>query len=310
MRFVFMGSSDFGIPALEALLNIGHRVAGIVTAPASKKGRGLGLSDSPLAIYAQDRELGPVLTPQSLVGDSVADELKAIAADVFVVVAFRILPPAIFGIPRLGTYNIHASLLPRYRGPAPIQRSIAAGEQETGVTIFKIDAGIDTGAIVLSKTTAIGPLETTPELSGRLSALGAQAIVEALARVEGGSVVYEQQDHSVACGAPKLTKAEGKIDWTEPAQLIFNKIRAFKPFPGTYTFLDGMRISIEWGIRVGDAAPRGLPGAIAGIGKEGVEVECGSGLLRILEVKPEGRKSMPARDFVAGRQLGVGTRFS
>ena len=210
--------------------------------------------------------------------------------------------------------SIHA-LSGALLAPAPLSGSGANSKIDcrrragTGVTIFKIDAGIDTGAIVLSKTTAIGPLETTPELSGRLSALGAQAIVEALARVEGGSVVYEQQDPSVACGAPKLTKAEGKIDWTEPAQLIFNKIRAFKPFPGTYTFLDGMRISIEWGIRVGDAAPRGLPGAIAGIGKEGVEVECGSGLLRILEVKPEGRKSMPARDFVAGRQLGVGTRF-
>ncbi len=310
MRFVFMGTTEFGIPALEALVGNGHECVGLVSTPARRKGRGLLLSESPLVMYAKENRLGPILTPESLGSDSLAEELRKSAADIFVVVAFRILPPAIFGIPSRGTYNIHASLLPRYRGPAPIQRAIAAGEKETGVTIFRIDAGIDTGVIVFSRKTVIGPEETAPQLSGRLSRLGAEALVEALPMIASGAFVPAAQDSSLACGAPKLAKSEGKIEWQLPAKEIFNRIRAFKPFPGSYTFLDGMRINIEWGVPLPEREAAGAPGVVAAVSGNGVDIQCGTGVLRVIRVKPEGKTVMPARDFASGRRLAAGTRFT
>lgn len=310
MRFVFMGTTEFGIPALEALVGNGHECVGLVSTPARRKGRGLLLSESPLVMYAKENRLGPILTPESLGSDSLAEELRKSAADIFVVVAFRILPPAIFGIPPQGTYNIHASLLPRYRGPAPIQRAIAAGEKETGVTIFRIDAGIDTGVIVFSRNTVIGPEETAPQLSGRLSRLGAEALVEALPMIASGAFVPAAQDGSLACGAPKLAKSEGKIEWQLPAQEIFNRIRAFKPFPGSYTFLDGMRINIEWGVPLPEREAAGAPSVVAAVSGDGVDIQCGTGVLRVIRVKPEGKTVMPARDFASGRRLAAGTRFT
>jgi methionyl-tRNA formyltransferase len=310
MRFVFMGTTEFGIPALEALISRGHKCVGIVSTPARKKGRGLALSDSPLTLYAGSKGLGPVLTPESLGNESLAQNLNATAADVFVVVAFRILPKTIFGIPPLGTYNIHASLLPRYRGPAPVQRAIAAGEKETGVTIFRIDAGIDTGAIILSRKTSIGPEETAPQIGDRLSKLGAEAIIEALALLMSGSAVPIMQDGSLACGAPKLTKAEGKIDWNMTSKEIFDRLRAFKPFPGSYTFFDGMRINIEWGMPLPEHQASAAPGAVAAVSGDGIDVQCGTGVLRVVRVKPEGKTIMPARDFASGRHLTAGMRFA
>jgi methionyl-tRNA formyltransferase len=311
VRIVFMGSTEFGVPALEALKNKGHDVAGIVSTPASPKGRGLALHDSPLVSYAKKSGYAPILTPQSLAAMSFADELRNLAADVFVVAAFRILPKAVFTIPRLGTYNIHASLLPRYRGPAPVQRAIAAGDRETGVTIFRIDAGVDTGAIVCARKTGIGPEETAPQLSERLSRLGADALVEALELVASGSSVFATQDGTLACGAPKLTKAEGRINWNRPAMEIFNMIRAFKPFPGAQTFLDDLRITVEWGVVAGerDAAAE-APGTVVAAPKDGFDVQCASGRIRVLLVRPEGKKTMTARDFANGRGIVVGTRFA
>ncbi len=311
VRVVFMGSTDFGVPALEALKNRGHDVAGIVSTPASPKGRGLALCDSPLVTFAKKSGYAPIMTPQSLAAESFVDELKKLAADVFVVVAFRILPRAVFTIPRLGTYNIHASLLPRYRGPAPVQRAIAAGEKETGVTIFRIDAGVDTGAIVCARKTDIGPEETAPQLSERLSRLGAESLAEALELVASDTAVLATQDGSRACGAPKLTKAEGRIDWNRPAQEIFNMIRAFKPFPGAYTFLHDVRITVEWGVVAGEKDPgTEAPGTVVAGARDGFDVQCASGRIRVLLVRPEGRKTMAARDFANGRGIGAGTRFA
>lgn len=308
---MFMGSTGFGIPALEALTRNGHVVTGIVSTPASRQGRGLALADSPMTAYAKSKGFDPIITPQSLGADSVAEELRKMAADVFVVVAFRILPQSIFSIPRLGTFNIHASLLPRYRGPAPIQRAIEAGENETGITIFRIDAGIDTGGIVLSRKTGIGPMETAPQLSERLSLLGAEALAEALALVENNAAVLATQDASRACGATKLAKAEGKINWSDAAPAIFNKVRAFKPFPGTYTFIDGTRIMVEWAAVSEHSGPQTEPpGTVVAMGKNGFEVQCGNGRLLVSEVKPEGRKSMAARDFAGGRGIDIGMRFA
>ena len=311
MRIVFMGSSEFGIPALEEINNKGQFIAGIVSTPAREKGRGLVITESPVCEYARQKGYAPVFTPENLGLKMFAEELKKLEADVFIVVAFRILPETVFSIPPLGTYNIHASLLPRYRGPAPIQRAIAAGEKETGVTIFRINQGVDTGGIVLAKKISIADEETAPQLSGRLSQLGAEVLGEALALIEDGRTEFTAQNDSLACGAPKLTKSEGKISWDAPAAAIFNRIRAFKPFPGTFTFLDNLRIGIEWAVPVpGGTALPGEAGTVCGIGADGFDVQCASGWLRVLSVKPEGKKSMPAPDFMHGRGIKQGTRFS
>lgn len=311
MRIVFMGSSEFGIPALEEIIKKRHSIAGIVSTPAREKGRGLVLSESPVTEYARQKGYTPVFTPENLVSITFAEELKKLEADVFVVVAFRILPETVFSIPPLGTYNIHASLLPRYRGPAPIQRAIAAGEKETGVTVFRINQGVDTGGIVLAKKVLIADDETAPQLSGRLSRLGAGALVEALALIEEGKAEFTAQNNSLACGAPKLLKSEGKISWDKPAAAIFNRIRAFKPFPGAYTFLDNLRIGIEWAVPLpGGTALPGEAGTVCGMGPDGFNVQCASGRLRVLSVKPEGKKIMSALDFMHGRGIKLGTRFS
>ena len=208
MKIVFMGSADFGIHALEKLLE-SHNIVGIISTPAKPSGRGLKLCDSPVTAFAREQGIGPVFTPESLKQPELPSLLKNLGADLFVVVAFRILPKSIFAIPPLGTINIHASLLPKYRGPAPIHRAIEAGEEETGVTIFRIDEGIDTGEILLQKKIGIGQSETTPELYSRLSILGADALIEALGLLESGSYKAIPQDISQATRAPKLSKGEG-----------------------------------------------------------------------------------------------------
>jgi methionyl-tRNA formyltransferase len=308
MNIVFMGSAQFGLPALQAIRDSGHRVVGVVSTPARKKGRGLKLTGSPVTAFAQEKGLTPVFTPQVLKSAEFVDSLKMLEADLFVVVAFRLLPREIFTLPRLGTVNVHASLLPKYRGPAPIQRAIAAGEKETGITIFKIDEGIDTGNIILQEKTEIGSEETSMELYSRLSELGAQGLLEALAMLEKGAVVFLRQDASLATPAPKLSKEEGKINWALPARALFNMVRAFKPFPGAYTFFEGKRLFIERAALL-DAKSNEAAGTVCGSAPDGFEVQCGDGPLRVLTVKPEGKTLMSARAFMLGRNILPGTKF-
>jgi methionyl-tRNA formyltransferase len=301
-----MGSADFGIPALEGLV-ARHTVRAVVTTPAKPQGRGLHVRESPVAVFARERGIGPILIADDLKSPEFAASLAAFKADMFVVVAFRILPEALFSIPPLGTVNIHASLLPKFRGPAPIQRAIEAGEQETGITVFRIDAGIDTGHILLQKQLSIGPVETAPELYVRLGTLGAEGLLEVLDKMESGALPAIAQRGS-AIHAPKLKKAEAQIDWHQPARTIFNKIRAFKPFPGTYTFLDNRRLSIEWAEAL-DAGSAGEAGVVKNISENGFDISCSPGLLRVLEVKPEGRRKMSAHEFLLGNKLAEGTRL-
>jgi methionyl-tRNA formyltransferase len=234
------------------------------------------------------------------------DMLSGCGADIFVVVAFRILPKTLFSIPRMGTINVHASLLPLFRGPAPIQRAIEAGAKETGVTVFKIDEGVDTGGILSQEKIEIGPQETTPELYERLSFLGADALIAALDGLTHGTLAPAAQGTSFSSRAPKLLKEEALINWQESAQTIFNKIRAFKPFPGTYTYLDKSRFGIEWADPHGDE-PSQNPGMITRVTDIFFEVACARGVLRIHDVKPEGRKSMRVHDFLLGRKIKEGT---
>jgi methionyl-tRNA formyltransferase len=308
MKIVFMGSADFGLPALNALIENGHTIGAVVSTPARKKGRGLKLSDSPVVEFSREKGISPIFTPSILKSPDFIDALQRLQADVFVVVAFRLLPKEIFSLPRLGTINIHASLLPKFRGPAPIQRAIAAGEKTTGITIFRIDRGIDTGTIILQKKTDIGDEETFPQLYERLSSLGSQGLIEAVSLLEKGAVDFMQQDEKLATPAPKLSKEEGKIDWNLPARTIFNMVRAFKPFPGTYTFFEGNRLLIERAVLIDNG--NGLsPGTICDIGSEGFDVQCAEGRLRVLEVKPEGKASMSARAFAVGRKIRPPMKF-
>jgi methionyl-tRNA formyltransferase len=308
MKIVFMGSAEFGLPALEKIYASDHEIVGIVSTPPRRKGRGLKSSDSPIADWAKKKGAGPILLPEDLKSQDFYHSLKVLNGDLFVVVAFKILPRDVFSLPRLGTINIHASLLPKYRGPAPIQRAIQAGEKKTGITIFRIDAGIDTGNIIVQKSLDIGDLETTPELYEKLSQLGAQSLIEAITILQNGSRLMVQ-DVSGATAAPKLRKPEGKLDWTKPAVELFNMLRAFKPFPGTYTFLEGTRLTIEWALPVNfDGGIES--GAVCSIAEEYFDVQCLGSVLRVYEVKPEGRKNMSAKAFMMGRKLTVGTRFS
>jgi methionyl-tRNA formyltransferase len=310
MRIIYMGSAEFGIPALEKLIENNHSIVGVVSTPARAKGRGLKPQDSPISLYACSHGLTPVLTPESLKSAEFVTQLEQLNADLFVVVAFRILPKSVFALPKYGTVNIHASLLPLYRGPAPIQRAVADGVHESGVTVFRIDEGVDTGMVMVQKKTAVGARETTPELYGRLSLLGADALVEAINSLEHGSPLFIKQDATQATPAPKLNKLEGLLDWTLPAQVLFNRIRAFKPFPGTYTFLDGKRVGIEWAIPEENNSCAHEPGTICSVTEHGFDVQCNNSVLHVISVKPEGKKVMEAAAFVQGRTIMPGMQFS
>jgi methionyl-tRNA formyltransferase len=299
-----MGSAEFGLPALEALVK-NHRISGIVTTPAKPQGRGLKLCESPVAVFAEQHNLGPVLKPGSLKSEEFINNLQMLNADLFVVIAFRILPRAVFSIPKYGTINIHASLLPKFRGPAPIHRAIEAGEKCSGITIFRIDDGIDTGEVLLQASVDIGSMETTPELYERLSRLGAQSINGAISKLDKGDMLYLPQDHSLSSKAPKLSKEEARIDWSLPAVTIFNKIRAFKPFPGTYCIFDDKRLGID-GALVVDNEKVAVPGTITTVGDTFFDVACNPGLLRVVKVKPEGRRIMDTHDYLLGSRLTEG----
>ena len=308
MKLVFMGTADFGIKTLQMLRNEKFTIAGVVTTPPRRKGRGLNEEESSISIYAQSCGLKPVLTPDNLKDPAFLEALSALNADLFVVVAYRILPPDVFGLPPFGTVNVHASLLPKYRGPAPIQRAIENGERETGITVFQINKGIDTGNIILQRKTAIGDAETSPQLYKRLSKLGADTCTDACKMLEKGNVDYIEQDTIQATQAPKLMKEEALIDWTLPASVLFNKIRAFKPFPGTYAVLNGRRLKIEWATPVEGGFEKEFS-TICSVSSEWFDVQCRDSLLRILEVKPEGKKQMPVKAFLNGTKIEKGMRL-
>lgn len=301
MRIVFLGSADFGIPSLEKLIEF-HTVVGVVSTPARPQGRGLRCIDSPVTCYAKEHDLKPIITTDDLKSEQLISSLASLKADLFVVVAFRILPKAIFALPPLGTLNIHASLLPKFRGPAPIQRAIEVGEKESGVSVFRLDEGIDTGEILLQKKISIGEEETTPELYQRLSVTGSEALMEAIGMLESGQINPLKQDDSLASKAPKLKKEEAQIDWKLSSEQIFNKIRAFKPFPGTFTYFNGKRLGIQWAQKL-NGNTGNHAGTVISVTHDFFDVQCGVGILRVLKVKPEGRKEMDVRDFLSGTEI-------
>jgi methionyl-tRNA formyltransferase len=303
LRIVFAGTPEFAVPALAALLDAGQRVMAVYTQPDRPAGRGRKLAASPVKQLAAERGL-PVLQPRSLKDPGSLSEFRALSPDVLVVVAYGlILPPPVLEIPRLGCVNIHASLLPRWRGAAPIQRAILAGDSETGVTIMQMDAGLDTGPMLLKRSCPIGPRENAAELHDRLSRLGADAVVEALPALAAGELVGEQQDDSRACYARKLEKVEASIDWTRSAEELDRQIRAFNPWPVAFTDLDGATMRI-WEAEPIPASAAGFsPGTVVHSGRDGIEVAAGRGVVRIRRLQMPGKRVMTAAEFVNARRI-------
>jgi methionyl-tRNA formyltransferase len=302
MEIVFLGTPEFAVPSLERIVEAGHRVAAVYTQPDRPKGRGGQLASSPVKQAAERLGIA-VHQPERVRRLEVVEQLRGFAPDVMVVVGYgQIIPQSIIDIPKHGIVNVHASLLPKYRGAAPIQWAIANGEAITGVTTMRIDAGLDTGDMLLKWETPIGPEETALELGPRLAEAGADLLVRTLASIEAGSVHPEPQDSSQATLAPILKKEDGRIDWSWTARDIFNRSRGFVPWPGTYTTWRGGALNI-WKCRPVDEHHDGAPGQLRADRKR-LMVACGGGtLLELLEVQIEGRKRVSAEAFLNGQRL-------
>jgi methionyl-tRNA formyltransferase len=308
MRVVFLGSGAFAIPSFEALIDAGHDVVALVTQPDRAKGRGRTLTPPPLKPVAVAGGV-PVHQPRKVRDPAAVETLRALTPDVQVVVAYgQILPRSVIDIPPRGTVNVHGSLLPRYRGAAPIQWAVVNGERETGVTTMLIDEGLDTGPTLLSRSTAIGAEETSADLETRLAVLGAQVLLETLAGIGAGTLKPVPQDHARATLAPIIKKEDGRLDWTMPAEALSRRVRGFHPWPGTFTTWQGQPLKV---LRArADADGPSEPGAIMAADREGLVVGCGQGTrLRLLEVQPESRRAMTAAAFAAGVRLAPGARL-
>jgi len=293
MRVIFMGTPEFSVPALDALA-AAHEVACVYTQPPRPAGRGKKDRPSPVQVRAEALGL-PVRHPASLKGAEAQAEFAALEADVAVVVAYGlILPQAVLEAPAQGCLNIHASLLPRWRGAAPIHRAIMAGDAETGVCIMRMEAGLDTGPVLLRREVTIGAEETTGDLHDRLSALGAGAIVEALARLDGLAPV--PQPGAGVTYAAKIDKAEARVDWTRPAGEVDRLIRGLSPFPGAWTEVGGERVKL---LRSRLAAGQGAPGQVL----SGFTVACGTGAVEVTEAQREGKRPMPVAEVLRGWSL-------
>ncbi len=299
-----MGTPEFAVPSLRAIVRAGFDVAAVVTNTDEPQGRGLKVLPPAVKIAADELGLR-VIQVGSLKEQSVADTIRDIAPDLMVVVAFRILPREIFTIPSLGTFNLHASLLPRYRGAAPINWAIVGGEKETGVTTFFLDEKMDTGKIILQKKIGIGENETAGELTDRLSLLGAETVVETLKLVEGGNAPVVEQDNTLASRAPKISKDDCLIDWARRARQVHNFIRGFSPEPAAFTFLKGKLLKIFRSGLTGKST--GLQAGELSVRDGKLFVSCADGMLEIVELQMEGKKRLPAREFVRGARIEPNT---
>jgi methionyl-tRNA formyltransferase len=305
MRIVFMGTPDFAVPSLDALLRSDESVVGVVTQPDRPKGRGQTLAASPVKLVCL-REKLPLLQPAKMKDPAFLETLRNWQPDLIVVTAFgRILPPVILAIPPRGCVNVHASLLPKYRGAGPIQWAIINGERETGVTTMLMDEGMDTGPILLQEMIAIAPEDTAGTLSMKLADLGGRLLVETLRRLKDGTLQPRPQDNARATSAPLLKKEDGLIDWKLNAEAIVNRIRGMSPWPGAYTYANDDRLTI-WKARSLDRREKALPGAVVEIEKDAILVATGHGLLAIGEIQPANKRRMTVAQYLAGHPLSPG----
>ena len=306
MRVIFAGTPDFAASALAALIEAGHEILVVLTQPDRPKGRGMKLTPSPVKTLALQHNL-PVWQPENLKDVAVQQQLRDLQADVMVVAAYGLLlPAAVLSTPEHGCLNIHASLLPRWRGAAPIQRAIEAGDVESGVCIMQMNVGLDTGDVMLSRNTPITDDTTAAQLHDALSVIGAEAIVEALAKLPALTAV--PQPEAGVTYAQKLSKADAEIDWALGAKQIHNKIRALNPVPGAWSSLNGQVIKI-WTSRVLKMSSTATTGSIVAADKQGIAVQTGEGVVLITELQASGSKRMDAAAFVAGHADLLGQKF-
>lgn len=309
MKIIFMGTAEFGLPSLERLLESSHTVQAVVTGPDRRKGRGLKVVHSPVKAFAEEKHI-PILQPERLHNAEFVSTLKEYHPDLFVVVAFRILPREVFEIPVQGTINLHASLLPKYRGAAPIQWALIRGEKRTGVTTFFIDERIDTGNLILQKEMGIDENETAGQLHDKLALLGAEVLLETVELIGLGRAVRKPQDDGQATTAPKLKKEEGRIDWSKKAIDIKNHVRGMNPFPGAFTEWKGRIVKVHRTQLATDGMERGVPGEVVRIdSRAGLIVSTGEGALSLAELQPEGKRRMSGLEFVRGYRVKEGDVF-
>jgi len=309
MRIVFMGTPQFAIPSLNKLIQSRHQVVGVVTVPDKPQGRGLKLSESPVKRFAGEHDL-KILTTENLKDEDFVRSLIELSPDLIVVVAFRILPEEVFSLPPLGTINLHASLLPKYRGAAPINWAIINGETKTGLTTFYIRKTVDTGDIILQKEIDIFPEENFGELHDRMANLGADMIQETLDMVERGEVKPLKQDDSQASRAPKITPEHCRIDWSREAVQIKNMIRGLSPSPGAFSFFKGKSLKIFKAETIGDQQfTNGFGEVVESDSKKNVWVRTGKGFLSIFEIQPENKRKMSMEEFIRGYRVKSGEKF-
>ena len=304
MRILFMGTPEFAVPSLESLVAAGHELCGAFCQPDKPVGRHQNqLQPPPVKECALSHHI-PVFQPVKLRDGTALAQIRALAPDLIVVAAYgRILPDDILALPRLGCINVHSSLLPKYRGAAPINWAILNGDKETGVTIMHMAAGLDSGDIISQEKTAIGPDETAPELTRRLAILGAGLLVDTVAALEAGTASRTVQDESQVTLAPMLSKELPPLDWTRSAQQLHDQVRGLTPWPSATAQIKGVRCKI---LKTAVEDRKGTPGVLLEGGKNGILAACGEGSLRILELQPDGKKPMTAGDFLSGHPLRTG----
>ena len=309
MRLIFAGTPAFAATQLAALRIAGHEIVLVLTQPDRVAGRGLRPSVSAVKQAALAAGLD-IMQPPTLKDPGVQDRLDRTRVDAWVVAAYGlILPPAILDQPQFGCLNVHASLLPRWRGAAPIQRAIMAGDRETGISIMRMDPGLDTGPVLLQHATAIGSDESAGSLHDRLAQLGAALIVEALERLALGTIAPWSQPATGVTYAAKITREDVRIDWTQPAQSVAQMIRALDPTPGAQTQLGPQMLKL-WSAKAHDTSTDQAPGTVLGVEADGVRIACGHGELIVTELQRSGAKRLPSREFVRGFEVRPGERFT
>lgn len=310
LRVAFFGTPAFAVPTLEHLVHSHHQVVAVITQPDRPRGRGQQLSEPPVKALAVSLGL-PVLQPERLARDQFEPAFTALRADIGVVAAYgKILPDWLLATPRLGLINVHASLLPRYRGASPVHRAVIGGDAETGVTIMRVVKALDAGPMLAHVRVPIGDDDTTTTIESTLAVRGAELLIATLDDVDHGRASETPQDEALVTYAPKLTKAEGLVDWRRPARDVHNLVRGLWPWPHAYAFLDGTRFILHRS-RLSPLAATAPPGTIlAASAGDGLHVACGDGAVEILDLQLEGKRVMAARDAMANSLLKPGARFS